>query len=146
MKSCSRAPVRVDPAGGGTDAPPFSVEQGGTVVNFAIDRHVFASVDRLASGNGVTIYSEDLQMGATADTVSNLPMGRLGFLQAFVRRLVPADESILLVTESDVPAGAGLGGSGALGVAVVAALDHAFGQKRTPSETARIATKLSEKT
>ena len=145
MKSCSRAPVRVDPAGGGTDAPPFSVEQGGAVVNFAIDRHVFASVDWLAPGNGVTIYSEDLQMGVTANTVSNLPKGRLDFLQAFVRRLVPADESILLVTESDVPAGAGLGGSGALGVAVVAALDHAFGQKRTPSETARIANEIERK-
>ena len=145
MKSCSRAPVRVDPAGGGTDAPPFSVEQGGTVINFAINRHVFASVDRLAAGNGVTIYSKDLQIGVTADKVSGLPKGRLDFLQAFVRRLVPEDESILLVTESDVPAGAGLGGSGALGVAVVAALDHAFGQKRTPIETARIANEIERK-
>ncbi|MDP7048097.1 MAG: hypothetical protein QF721_01455 [Verrucomicrobiota bacterium] len=114
-------------------------------MNFAINRHVFASVDRFASGNGVTIYSEDLQMGVTANAVSDLPKGRLDFLQAFVRRLVPEDESILLVTESDVPAGAGLGGSGALGVAVVAALDHAFGQIRTPSETARIANEIERK-
>ena len=145
MKSCSRAPVRVDPAGGGTDAPPFSVEQGGTVVNFAINRHVFASVDRLSSGNGVTIYSEDLRQGVTADSISVLPEGKLDFLQGFIRRLVPQDESILLVTESDVPAGAGLGGSGALGVAVVAALDHAFGRVRTPSETAQVANDIERR-
>ncbi len=35
--------------------------------------------------------------------------------------------------------GAGLGGSGALGVAVTAALDHAFGIERTQAETAAIA-------
>ena len=114
-------------------------------MNFAINRHVFASVERLSSGDGVTIYSEDLQQGVTADSISVLPEGRLDFLQGFIRRLVPQDESILLVTESDVPAGAGLGGSGALGVAVVAALDHAFGRVRTPSETAQVANDIERR-
>ena len=109
------------------------------MVNFAINRYVFASVDRLSAGNGVTVYSEDLREGVTADSISTLPVGRLDFLQGFIRRLVPEGESVLLITESDVPAGAGLGGSGALGEAVVAALDHAFGRVRTPSETARVA-------
>ena len=34
----SRAPVRVDFAGGWTDVPPFSTEVGGFVVNAAITR------------------------------------------------------------------------------------------------------------
>lgn len=145
MKSCSRAPVRVDPAGGGTDAPPFSVEQGGSVVNFSVNRHVFASVDRLPPGNGITVYSEDLQEGVTAGSASDLPNGRLDFLQGFIHSLVPGDESILLITESDVPTGAGLGGSGAIGVAVVAALDHAFGKVRSPEETAQVANDIERK-
>ncbi len=137
--SCARAPVRVDAGGGGTDAPPFSVEHGGMVVNFAVQRHAFASVQRLPLGKGVTIYSRDLEEGVTGSEVNRLPGEKLPFLQGFVRRLVPAGESLLLVTESDVPPGAGLGGSGALGVAVVAALDHAFGRERTPAETAQLA-------
>ncbi len=141
-KFCARAPVRVDAAGGGTDAPPFSVEHGGMVVNFAVQRHAFASVDRLEKGEGVTIYSHDLEQGVTADSVTELDGKRLEFLQGFVRRLVPDGESILLTTESDVPPGAGLGGSGALGVAVVAALDLAFGQSRSPEETARVANEI----
>ncbi len=145
-RSRARAPVRADPAGGGTDAPPFSVEHGGRVVNFAIQRHACASVDRLPAGSGVIIYSEDLGEGIVAPSVAALPgRGRLEFLQAFVRRLVPAGESILLATESDVPAGAGLGGSGAVGVAVVVALDRVFGRERSREETAAVANDIERK-
>ena len=129
----------MDPAGGGTDAPPFSTDYGGDVVNFAVQRHVFAAVDRLPPGSGVAIFAEDIEQGVAAPAVNELPPERLEFLQAFVRRLVPDGESILLVTQSDVPASAGLGGSGALGVAVVAALDRAFGVSRSPLETAQLA-------
>src|SRR5437867_162078 len=72
-RSRARAPVRVDPGGGGTDAPPFSVEHGGTVVNFAIERHASASVDRLPQKSGVIIYSEDLAEGLSVSDVSALP-------------------------------------------------------------------------
>ena len=141
-QACARAPVRVDPAGGGTDAPPFSIEHGGAVVNFAIARHAYATVDRLPSGSGVTIWAHDLRTGVTADSIEQLPPERLEFLQGFVRRLVPPEDSLLLMTESDVPPGAGLGGSGAVGVAVVAALDRAYGRQHTPEETARLANEI----
>src|SRR5208283_4502723 len=35
-----RAPVRIDFAGGWTDVPPYSDEEGGTVVNAAINKYV----------------------------------------------------------------------------------------------------------
>jgi D-glycero-alpha-D-manno-heptose-7-phosphate kinase len=142
---CARAPVRVDPAGGGTDVPPFSVEHGGMVVNFAIQRHTYAMVQRLPTGGGVTIYSEDLGEGICAESVSNLPEGRLELLQGFVRRLVPEDQCLCLVTGSDVPHSAGLGGSGALGVAVVAALCRATGNDRSPEDIARLADDVERK-
>lgn len=134
--------MRVDAAGGGTDAQPFSVEHGGVVLNFAVQRHAFARAQRLSAGQGVIIYSEDLGQGVQAPTVAALPADELEFLQAFVRRMVPEEESILLVTESDVPPGAGLGGSGALGVAVVAALGQALGQERTATEVAQLANEI----
>ena len=121
------------------------MEHGGLVVNFAVARHVFASVDRLPRGEGIVIWSEDLGEGVAAASPRDLPGGRLEFLQAFVKRFVPEGESALLVTESDVPAGAGLGGSGAVGVAVTAALDRAFGRSRSPAETAAAANAVERK-
>ncbi len=135
----ARAPVRVDPAGGGTDAPPFCVDYGGDVVNFTIQRHVFASVCRLEKGSGIALIAQDLDESVGADSIESLPPDKLTFLQAFIRRLVPADESVLLITQSDIPASSGMGGSGALGVAVVAALDRAFKVERSPYETASLA-------
>ena len=90
-RACARAPVRVDPAGGGSDAPPFSVEHGGMVVNIGIGRHAFASVDRLPEGSGVIIYSEE-GVGVTAPSVDELP-GRREFLEAFVRRLAVGENA-----------------------------------------------------
>ena len=141
VRTLARAPGRVDPAGGGTDAPPFSIEHGGTVVNIGVSRHAFASVTRLPKGNGITIYSEDLGSGVWAPNIDELP-GRFEFLEAFVRRLVDRDESLLLVTESDIPPGSGLGGSGAIGVAVVAAIDRTYGLQRLPEEIASVANSI----
>src|SRR3712207_200794 len=42
----SRAPVRLDLAGGWTDVPPFSEEEGGAVVNIAISRYAYVSLRR----------------------------------------------------------------------------------------------------
>lgn len=141
-KACARAPVRVDPAGGGTDAPPFCIEHGGLVVNLGVSKHAYATVDRLPAGNGVTIWSHDLQQGVTAECASELPTEQLEFLQAFVRRLVPNEDSVLLVTDTDTPPGAGLGGSGALGVAVVAAIERAYGREHSPADIARLSNEI----
>jgi len=135
--------VRVDPAGGGTDAPPYRIEYGGAVVNFAVQRHAFASAQRLETNSGVILYAMDLQQGLTAESVSRLGSdNRLEFIKAFLQRMVPDGDSILLVTETDVPPGSGLGGSGALGVAIVAALDQAYGRDRSPLDTAVLANEV----
>ena len=146
MRGCARAPVRVDPAGGGTDAPPFCIEHGGAVVNFAVQRHAFASAQRLESGAGIIIYAMDLQSGIVVPNIEDLDSDvSFEFLKAFVKRLVPENESVILVTENEVPPGSGLGGSGALGVAIVAALDQAFGRERSAFETAKLANEIERK-
>jgi D-glycero-alpha-D-manno-heptose-7-phosphate kinase len=101
---------------------------------------MFASVQRLPLGEGVFIRSADQEKTISAESPAALPeRGELEFLAAFVRRLVPEGESILLQTDSDIPPGSGLGGSGALGVAVVAALDAAFGRSRSQEDIAELA-------
>ena len=143
MRAFARAPVRVDPAGGGTDAPPFCVDHGGKVVNFGVKRHVFARAQSLGPGGEVLIYSKDLEAGIRAQSSESLPgNGRLELLQGFVKKLVPPGQSLLLVTSSEVPPGSGLGGSGAVGVAVVAALDRLLGIQRSRDDTAAVANEV----
>src|SRR5947207_15853364 len=114
----ARAPARIDPAGGGTDAPPYSLEYGGCVVNFAVARYSYAQLQWLAAGSGVHLYSQDLKQGAWAGNVDALPRdGRLQFVKGFVRRLLNGRDDFLLLTQSDIPVRTGIGGGGAMGVA-----------------------------
>lgn len=139
-KSIARAPCRVDPAGGGTDAPPYCVEYGGAVVNFSVARYSYASFERLPAGSGVWIYSHDQQLGVQARSVKELRRdGRLDFVKAFAQRLLPDATDFQLVTQSDTPERSGLGGSGAMGVALVGAISHALGQQRSKDEIALLA-------
>jgi D-glycero-alpha-D-manno-heptose-7-phosphate kinase len=145
-RAFARAPFRVDPAGGGTDAPPFCIDHGGAVVNIAVRRHAFASAQRLPAGEGIVIYSTDSAEGVVVDRPSELRRDdRMQFLKAFVARMVPESDSLLLVTESDVPKGSGLGGSGSLGVAIVAAIDAAYGRTRSVAETAELANEVERR-
>ena len=143
MKIIARAPCRVDPAGGGTDAPPYCIEYGGAVVNFSISRHAFASFERLPKNSGVMIYSRDLKKGVRAASVKDLKYdGHVDFLKAFVKRLLPEERDFLVVTQSEVPERTGLGGSGAMGVALVGALSRAQGRKINKNQIALLANEI----
>ncbi len=140
MKFVARAPARVDPAGGGTDAPPYCVDYGGAVVNFSIARHTYAAFERLPKGSGVILYSHDQKKDARAGSVAELQYdGRVDLLKAFAKRLLTREKDFLLVTQSDIPQGTGLGGSGALGVAILGAISRAQGKKLSKSAVAILA-------
>jgi D-glycero-alpha-D-manno-heptose-7-phosphate kinase len=146
MRFLARAPVRVDPAGGGTDAPPYCIDYGGAVVNFSVARHSYASFESLPRGSGVLLYSHDQKKGVRAGSVSDLKYdGRVDLLKAFARRLLGEEDGCLLVTQSDVPQGTGLGGSGALGVAILGAIARAQGKQMTKSEIALLANDIERK-
>jgi D-glycero-alpha-D-manno-heptose-7-phosphate kinase len=130
MKIVARAPVRIDPAGGGTDAPPYSSEYGGCVVNFSVARYSYAQLQSLEPGAGAHLYSLDLKQGEWAPNLDALnPGGKLVFIKGFIKRLLKGQSDFLLVTQSDVPVRTGLGGSGAMGVAITTACLRATGQQ-----------------
>src|SRR5688500_17868189 len=129
MKIAARAPARIDPAGGGTDAPPYSIEYGGCVVNFSVARYSYVQLQWLGPGDGAHIYSLDMKAGVRAPKLHELKRGgKLGFLTGFAQRLFKGRDDFLLVTQSDVPVRTGLGGSGAMGVAVTSACLKAIGR------------------
>jgi D-glycero-alpha-D-manno-heptose-7-phosphate kinase len=133
------APVRLDLAGGWTDVPPFSAREGGTVVTAAI--RLFARAEVRLGGSGFRLVSEDLQDRLeVADSAGLVRDGRLDLLKAGLRMLPVG--GCTLTTRSDAPSGSGLGSSGALDVALVAALSAARGETRDPVEIAETACHL----
>jgi D-glycero-alpha-D-manno-heptose-7-phosphate kinase len=119
------APVRLDFAGGWTDVPPYSVREGGVVVSAAIQLYAHAEVR--PGGSRYRLVAQDLGEEIEVADASMIPArGSLPLLAAGLRML-PAGPCTL-TTRSDAPSGSGLGSSGALDVALVAALSHAMGQ------------------
>lgn len=119
------APLRIDFAGAGTDVPPFSAREGGVVVNAAIRLH--AHVDLTLGGPLIRLVAEDLGESVECVNSGGLVLdGKLDLLKAALR-MFPVLGTFTLTTRCDValPAGTGLGRSGALAVALVAALTHA---------------------
>ncbi|MGN6392630.1 MAG: GHMP family kinase ATP-binding protein [Gemmatimonadales bacterium] len=141
MKPIARAsaPVRLDFAGGWTDVPPFSAREGGVVVAGAIGLSAHAEVR--CGGTGLRLVAEDLDDALELPDESALsPSGPLSLLQAGLR-LLPVGPCAL-TTRSDAPPGSGLGSSGALDVALVAALACARGEAPSVEEIARLACHL----
>jgi D-glycero-alpha-D-manno-heptose-7-phosphate kinase len=133
------APVRLDLAGGWTDVPPFSAREGGVVVTAAVQ--LFARAEVRLGRSGFRLISEDLRDELEVTDSSGLIRdGRLDLLKAGLRML-PVGGCTLL-TRSDAPPGSGLGSSGALDVALVAALSSARGERPDPVEIAETACHL----
>ena len=116
------APVRLDFAGGWTDVPPFSGREGGVVVSAAIDLSARVDVKLGGAPARIRLVSEDLgQEVECADSGGLVLDGRLDLLKAALR-MFPVQSACTLTTRSDAPPGSGLGSSGAMDVALVAAL------------------------
>jgi D-glycero-alpha-D-manno-heptose-7-phosphate kinase len=135
----AEAPVRLDLAGGWTDVPPFSAREGGIVVTAAIQ--LFARAEVQLGGSGFRLVSEDMHDRLEVSDSTGLTRdGRLDLLKAGLRMLPVG--GCTLTTRSDAPAGSGLGSSGALDVAIVAALSAARGERPDPVEIAETACHL----
>ena len=133
------APVRLDLAGGWTDVPPFSAREGGVVVTCAIQ--LFARAEVRLGGSGFRLVSEDLHDELeVSDSAGLVRDGRLELLKAGLRMLPVG--GCTLSTRSDAPPGSGLGSSGALDVALVAALSAARGESPDPVDIAERACHL----
>lgn len=129
--------MRINFLGGGSDCPPFSAEVGGAVVNAGISRFVYATVE--TGTQGVRIFSNDYNCEVTASDVDALSFdGNLDLLKACLKRC-DLRTDFTLTTESNVPVGSGLGASGALTVAVLAALRRATNASINPPELADLA-------
>jgi len=130
----SRAPTRIDLAGGTLDIwPLYLFHPGALTVNCAITRYASCVVET-QSGRGpvqesIRLVSQDTRRQETFPSLAALERARtyrLPLLAHLVRFFRPR-LGLTLTTDSEAPAGAGIGGSSAMAVAICAALDRLTG-------------------
>jgi len=128
------APVRLDLAGGWTDVAPFVEREGGAVVNVAIDLRT--EVEFVPGGEGWTLRADDVGESLRVRNAEELDGPGALMLHRAALRMLPVGPG-LIRSRAGAPAGSGLGSSGALDVALVAALCAARGERPGSAEIAR---------
>ena len=109
-----RAPLRVSLGGGGTDLPSYFGDEEGFVLSAAIDKHVWLLVST-AFNEGIRLKHLAWEEVSDAASVEH-PILRVALGEHW------NGAPLELASMADVPAGTGLGSSGAYAVAAVRAL------------------------
>jgi D-glycero-alpha-D-manno-heptose-7-phosphate kinase len=128
MRITSKAPTRVDLAGGTLDIwPLYLFHPGAVTVNAAITRYASCVIDQHPEGDDrIKLISQDTRLEESFDSFAALVKGkryRLPLLAEIAKFFQP-EGGFTLTTNSEAPAGAGIGGSSAMAVAICAALDR----------------------
>ena len=130
-----RAPLRITLAGGGTDLPSYYRDNGGLVVSAAIDRHIHMLAGT-SFREGLTLKHLEWEQ---CDTPADV---RHPILKAVLERHWDG-RPLELASVSDVPAGTGLGSSGAYTVCALRALEVIQGSEpASPGELAERASHI----
>lgn len=126
MKLHATAPARIDLAGGTLDLwPLFLLYPRAMTINVAINRYAHCLLET-HRGSRITLINRDTgqrEEFASLRALQKKSRFRLPLLAELVRYFAPM-KGLTLTTWSEVPAGAGLGGSSTLGVAIAAALSR----------------------
>jgi D-glycero-alpha-D-manno-heptose-7-phosphate kinase len=130
----ARAPLRVSLGGGGTDLPSYYREHEGFVLAAAIDKFVYMLVHTTFQKRYRLKYSEIEEV----DEVSSIkhPLLREVLLRHW------KGSPLEIASVADVPAGTGLGSSGAFTVCLLKALSRARTVPATPATLAEDACKI----
>lgn len=111
----ARSPLRITLGGGGTDLASYYERHEGFAIAAAIDKYVYVSVTRPFRPGIYLKYSESEHVGEAAQV-------RHPILREALAELCMRTPQIEITTLADIPAGTGLGSSGAFTVALLRAL------------------------
>jgi D-glycero-alpha-D-manno-heptose-7-phosphate kinase len=110
----TRTPLRITLGGGGTDLPSYYEKRGGAVLSAAINKYVYIAVNQTFTEDYFIKYSE-LERTEGVDEIQH-PIIREAL------KMHPVGPAIELVSLADIPAGTGLGSSGAFTVGLLRTL------------------------
>ncbi len=131
----SKAPTRIDLAGGTLDIwPLYLFHPGAVTLNAAISRYAHCAIETHAAGDeSIKLVSLDTKRAESFASFAKLARAkkfRLPLLAEIVKFFRP-EGGFTLTTNSEAPAGAGIGGSSAMAVSICAALDRFTGAGRS---------------
>ncbi len=131
MRIVSKAPCRVDLAGGTLDIwPLYLYHEGALTVNFAVDRYASCALDTRTDSR-LVLRSRDQgieESFASLDHLLSATRYRLPLI-AWQLRFFRPPAGLTIETNSEAPAGAGISGSSALIIAINAALNRLLGTR-----------------
>jgi D-glycero-alpha-D-manno-heptose-7-phosphate kinase len=131
MRIESKAPTRVDLAGGTLDIwPLYLFHPGALTLNAAISRYAYCTLESHAANDSriklVSLDTKRSESFASFAALSKTKLYKLPLLAEIAKFFRP-EGGFTLTTNSEAPAGAGIGGSSAMAVAICAALDRYTG-------------------
>src|SRR6056297_473879 len=135
----SKAPFRLEFAGGGTDVPPFPTQHGGIIFNATIDNYAYCSITPRQDSE-IKVHSLDFNIIASFKDKNDLELdeSELDLVKAVLNRMTELNESnnkgMDVVLHSDIPAGSGLGSSSTVCVALVGAIARYYRMPLTQDE------------
>jgi D-glycero-alpha-D-manno-heptose-7-phosphate kinase len=137
----SRAPIRLDFAGGFTDVPPYSEREGGAVVNAAITRYTYTTlVPR--EDDAIKMFSADFDRFVEVKSFRDLEYdGNLDMVKAAIK-ILGIEQGMDLYVRCDAPPGSGTGSSASIAVALIGLLNHLQTTKLSAHEIAQLARQL----
>lgn len=136
----SKAPLRFNFAGGGTDLEPYKNENGGLVASATIDKYAYGSLI-VRQDRNIVVQSLDYDFMAKYHLDDEMPFeGELDLAKAVIDGL-KADfkYGFDFFIHSDAPPGSGLGSSSALVVALIGLIKHLQRMPLTSREIAELA-------
>jgi D-glycero-alpha-D-manno-heptose-7-phosphate kinase len=110
----TRTPLRISIGGGGTDLPSYYQRRGGFLISAAINRYIYIAINDTFTDDYVIKYSA-LERAERVEDISH-PLVREALT------LHPIGGAKEIVSIADIPAGTGLGSSGAFTVGLLKAL------------------------
>lgn len=131
----SRSPLRVTLGGGGTDLPSYYREHGGFLISAAIDKYVYATVNR-PFVEGIFLKYSASESVATVEEIQHR------IIREALRMEELSTPQIEITTLADIPAGTGLGSSGSFTTALLKGLAAFRKRHLSHDELARLACEL----
>lgn len=111
----ARSPMRISLGGGGTDLPSYYERFGGFFISAAIDRYVYVMAHNAWNSEEYIIKYSQLERTKTIEEIKH-PIIRSAL------HMLKIEPNIEICSIADIPAGTGLGSSGAFTTALLKAL------------------------
>lgn len=131
----SRTPFRVSFMGGGTDLPSFYQEEDGLVVSTTINKYIYLTVNERFDSTYRLSYSKT----EICDTIASIEHP---IFKAVLKKHLPDNRGLEIVSMADIPAGTGLGSSSSFTVGLLHALKGHLGIFQTAENLASEACRI----